>query len=504
MTITFQHVGFEWPNGKTIFQNFNFSLNDQVYGLVGPNGAGKTTLARLIGKTLEPTSGTILFHESSVYFFEQMENAPAFTVAEYLMETSVYEEPALLSFLGDIPFEQSCHSLSGGEWTRVRLVKAMGSGARFIILDEPTNHLDQNGKNSILKMMEIYDGGLLIISHDRELLEEVDQIIELSSLGVAFFTGPWSEYVVWRDNEREHLRKSLDIAKRNRDAQIQERQEKLEAQQKRQKSGQKNADKGGTPKILLGRRKRAAEQTMGKLDKDSSKELNEAVEKAHEAYQKLKVDEVMFAHLPKVNLPKGKLVIEARDFNFQYSDSSGDLWKDVLNFSFSGPSRVAIVGENGSGKSTLLKLILGEEVSGFIKGELNRGQLEIGFLDQQYSILDHEETVISNMRNVSNITDIEMRNLLAMFLFQGDAVHQVVSSLSGGEKMRVALAKILLTEPTANFLVMDEPTNNLDLVNIEFLEKFLNGYKGALMIVSHDRVFLDRVLFDDIIQLKPD
>lgn len=501
MTITFQQVGFEWPNGKTIFQNLNFSLSAQIYGVVGPNGVGKTTLARLVAARDKPSSGKIIRDDSVVYYFEQDELPPDLSIAEYLEGTSVYEDSKLLAFLGDIPFEKACLLLSGGEWTKVRLAKAMGSGAQFIILDEPTNHLDAQGKESILRMMNIYRGGLLIISHDRELLENVHQIIELSSVGVSFFSGGWSHYDEWRINERENLKKNLETAKRDRDSEKKERQEKLKAQEKRQKAGQKAAAKGGAPKILLGRRKRAAEQTLGKIDKESAERLDESVKLAFDAYQKLKVDEVMFAYLPELYFPKGKMVAEARDFNFSYSNTDKKTWKRDLNFSFIGPHRVAITGANGSGKSTLLKLLLGEKMVGSSVGELIQGQLNIGFLDQQYTLLNFELSLMENISSVSSLSDTELRNHLAMFLFQGDKVYQKIETLSGGEKMRAALALLLLRDPISNVLVMDEPTNNLDLVNIEFLENFLNEYKGALILVSHDKIFLDHITLDQVIDL---
>lgn len=309
MTIVFQNVGLEWPNGKTVLHNISFSLEQKIYGLIGPNGVGKTTLASLLTGELEVTSGSLIRGSERVFCFQQKENPPDISIAEYLMGTDVFEEPRLLSFLKDLPLEQICSSLSGGEWARVRLVKVAASGASFVILDEPTNHMDQEGRDAIYDFLDFFQGGILIISHDREILEEVDQILELSNQGLSLFSGGFREYSTWRDQERERLKNHLDEAKKNRVSAEVERQEKLEKQAKRQAKGRRDGLKGGIPKILLGGRKRRAEVTAGEIDKGTMKKMNEAVEDAWEAYQKLKIDPVMFAELPEVHLPQGKMIL---------------------------------------------------------------------------------------------------------------------------------------------------------------------------------------------------
>lgn len=501
MTIIFKNVGFEWPNGKSIFTRLNLSLESNTYGLVGPNGIGKTTLARLLSGELFPTEGEILSGKESVYYFEQDEGPENISIMEYLASASVFEEPLYLSFLKDLPFDQQCSSLSGGEWSRVRLVKAAGSGASFIILDEPTNHMDQEGRKAVHDFVEFYSGGILIISHDRELLEKVDQVLELSSHGLSLYSGRWSDYLEWRDIERESLQHDLEIAKKKRIASELERREKLGKQSKRQREGKKRAKKGGMPRIILGGMKRRAQATMGKLDKSTTEKLDGAVKEAWEAYQKLKVDPVMFAELPQINLPHGKLVMEADKFNFRFKGAEKNLWKENLNFLAKGACRVGILGSNGSGKSTLLQLMNGKDLEGETTGTLTLGAVEARFLDQDYSLLDKEKSIMENVQKKSDMNDVELRNFLAMFLFPGEAVYQKVSQLSGGEKLRAALAGVLLASPPANVLILDEPTNNLDIPNIEFLESLLREYQGALIVVSHDKEFVDNLELDQIISL---
>ncbi len=502
MTITFQNVGFEWPDGKKIFENLNLSLDQEMYGLVGPNGIGKTTFAALVAQKILPTSGHIQFRDKNIFLFSQYEKAESLSVAEYLLESAIYEDARLLSFLNDIPFEKQCHELSGGQWTRVRFSKVLSGRSDFIILDEPTNHLDIEGRRLIGEMISLYRGGMLIISHDRSLLNRVDKIIELSSHGISLFSGGWDEYYVWREKEREQLHKNLESAKKNRAAEKRNHSEKIESQVKRQNRGQKNAEKGGIPKILLGKRKRDAQETMGKIDQSSAKKMDEAVKEAHVAYQNLKVDSVMFPYLPQVHLPQGKIIFEARDFNFKYSREDSPLWKENLNFIIQGSGRVAITGSNGSGKTTLLNLFNERPLAGEKIGLLKKGNVNLGFLDQHYSGLNHNQSIIENVREMSSLSDIEIRNFLAMFLFKSESVYQKVSTLSGGEKLRVSLAKILLATPHIDGLVLDEPTNNLDLVNIEFLERFLKEFQGALIVVSHDHTFLEGIALEKSIPLS--
>lgn len=489
MAIQLQNVSLEYSDGTLIFNQMNLSLEHLKYGLVGPNGSGKTSLARLISGELAPIQGTIKRGNESVHYFSQSEDPPLVSIAEYLSDTSVYEEPHFMTLLNDLPFERSCSQLSGGEWMKVRLARAGSIGSSFIIFDEPTNHLDREGREGILKFLDFYQGGVLIISHDRELLEKVDKILEISHHGVSVISGNWSQYKVWRDQERVNLLSDLENAKKKRKQCELERREQLEKQEKRQRQGHKQGAKGGIPRIVAGMLKRRAEETKGTLDKLSSRKLDDAVNEAWNAYQKLKIDPVMFAELPEVELPSGKLIFEASQFNFRFSENDNFLWKNDLNFTFYGPSRIVITGPNGSGKSTLLQLLI-SSLEGQTRGELNVGSVEMSLLDQKYSLLDPEESIFSNVQKSSHMNDKDLRNALAMFLFQGDSVFKKVSVLSGGEKLRVALAKVLLASPPANVLLLDEPTNNLDMANIEFLEELLKQYQGALVVVSHDVEFI--------------
>jgi ATPase subunit of ABC transporter with duplicated ATPase domains len=289
-----------------------------------------------------------------------------------------------------------------------------------------------------------------------------------------------------KEQERERLSAAVDAAKRERDCARVERAERRERQEKKARHGAASAAHAGLPKMVVGARKRQAQTTAGKLDVTTSRSLEDAVRQAHEAFEELKVDPVMYADLLGRGLAAGKLVVEAMGFNVRMRDW---IYAEDLDFTWRGNIRVAVKGANGSGKSTLLKSLVGEQFE--TRGELRRGDLVTLYLGQRCAVLDDTMTVLENIRAVSCANETEIRNGLARFLFAKDAVFQKVSELSGGERLRAALARGFLSTQKPELVVLDEPTNNLDLRNVGFLEKFVSGFRGALVVVSHDEHFLE-------------
>lgn len=495
MAIIFSSVDFEWPNGDKVFTGLSLSLEPgKKYGLIGPNGIGKSTLARLAQGKLAPAAGRIK-KDSQVAYFDQIEVPPEITVGEYLSGLWAGIAPAdagtVAALQKDINENTPCPSLSGGEWTRVRFLKQLASGADFIVLDEPTNNLDRQARACVMDFVRLTRRGLLLISHDRELLGEADVILELSNQGLAVFGGNWAFYEGERARERARLAGDLDQAARERDKAAGERAEKLRAQEKRMRNGKKAAAKGGAPKILLGGKKMRAQKTMGRIRSAADSGIQEKVDAARSAYERQKTDPVIYADFPETALPASKLVFAARGLNFRYAGMDRGLWAQNIDFEMHGPARIAISGRNGSGKTTLLNLLTGfKDPDGLVSGELTLGGVAYGFLDQQSTLLDPGRSVLENVRAGSLKTEAEVRNLLAQFLFQGDRALQQVSTLSGGERLRASLAKILIRDPAPQLLILDEPTNNLDIANLEFLETALSRFEGAILVISHDLTFL--------------
>lgn len=481
--VTVRGVSFEVSNGRRLFSDLNFSLEQKLTALVGPNGVGKTCLAKLLAGALLPTQGSVR-RNVSLTFFPQRQGPESVTVDEFLTLDYTWSEFGE-KLLTAIDRQSLCTQLSGGEWMRVRLARVVNDD--FLILDEPTNDLDREGREALLQFLQTRQGGALLVSHDRECLALCDEILELSNQGLAKFGGGWEIYEEAKRREQANLSKALENAKQNRDKTKDTRAVLIARQEKRSRRGAEAAKKGGMPKILMGARKRRAEGTSGKVDASTLGRANEAVREAFAAFKEMKLDPLMYADLRGSEIPSQKLVAEARGFNVRFHKW---LYKEDLNFSWRGNIRLALKGANGSGKSTLLKAILGCEFSK-MRGELHRGRLVTLYIDQRCAQLDDTKSILENVREVSTLDESEIRNGLAKFLFMKETVFQTVGSLSGGERLRAALACGMMSTEKPEFLILDEPTNNLDLPNVEFLEALVAEFKGALVIISHDETFLE-------------
>ena len=490
--VTASGVSFELPNGRLLFNNLNFSLDAKLTALVGPNGVGKTTLAKLLAKELEPVKGTIK-RNSSITFFPQRKVAPPITVNEYLSESYIWSALGE-NLLLDLDRQKLCTQLSGGQWMRVRLTEALSE--QFLILDEPTNDLDYDGREALIQFLSESESGALLISHDRQCLELCTDILELSNKGLTKYGAGWSDYEEAKALERENLSYSLESAKREREQAFLDRSIEKSKQEKRNRRGVEAASRGGMPKILIGARKRKAQVTTGRIDAATLEKATDAVRAAYDAFSELKVDPLMYAEIVGQEIPTQKLVAEAFNFNIRFQDW---IFKENLNFVWRGNIRLAIKGLNGSGKSTLLKAIQGMKFQ--IKGELRSGELNTMYLDQQCAILSEDLSIFENIREVSNADETAIRNGLAKFLFTKESVFQKVSTLSGGERLRAALAKGLLASEKPELLILDEPTNNLDLKNIQFLENLVAEFKGAVIVISHDEVFLKNCKLTEVFRV---
>lgn len=498
MTIQTHSLGFSWPNGTELFSNINLVFNQQKYGLTGANGLGKTTFAKILANRLISTSGTVTSTET-IYFFDQFEIPPSISCAEYLMAAQFFDYPEYLNFIDDIDLGVSCEVLSGGQWTRLRLAKAWCSGASFLIFDEPTNHLDAEAKSFLISILDTFHGGMLFISHDRELLNEVDCIIEFTNQGPIVFSGNWSNFKIYRDELLHTQKEKINSAQKEKKKVIAHNMEKMQRVEKRLSKGKKDALKGGIPAIVLGGRKSQAQESAGKNSMMSQNQINDVNEELKSLKEKAIADSQLYVKIPDVFIPKSKKIFEAIEFNL-INEEGKFLWKRDLNFCLWGNERIGIVGKNGAGKSLLLKSLLKRQVFRE-KGILYCTDLKTVMIDQNYSELDENKTIMEEAKESIDRTETEIRNGLASFLFNKDDVYKKVKDLSGGEKIRLVLAKNMMGN-LAEVILLDEPTNNLDIRSIEYLEKILNNYKGALIVVAHDKEFLNNLNLDKMIDLS--
>lgn len=483
--------------GRSLFTDLSLSLSTKKYGLVGSNGVGKTTLAKIIAGQISPSHGFVT-KDCQIHFLAQAESTKNITLAEYLLD--IWEKKFLHielidRLVGELDFSRQLNQLSGGELMRARLAKLLANGEAFLILDEPSNSLDREGREIVKDLIKTYSGGLLLISHDRELLEEIDSIIELSNQGISIYGGNFTFYQQARKDERtrqeENLTKLKQLAKQTE----QETQKRRERQEKKTHHGKKRAERFGTSRLLVGGMKRSAQKTIGSLCKDSKERVSESMSQVKESWTNLKVDPFLRLDFEGANVPAGKTVLSLNQLNWQFSNSDTPLWNSAVNFHLQGPQRWQILGKNGSGKSTLVKLIVDPKLigNGIMSGERKIGSTSIAYLDQKYGLLDPESSIFEQLQFNTRYSHIELRNELAFYGFTDRSVFQKIKTLSGGELLRASLAHMFLGEKIPELLILDEPTNNLDLASIELLETAVSYFCGAVIVISHDQEFVDNL-----------
>ena len=505
-------VTCQFATGDTLFGPLNFSLEPSLCALVGRNGSGKTRLLRLLAGLDEPASGHIERFGTHAYVAQQHDISPQTTLAQLLgyeaifaarkrIDTGEYQPEDLehLDGFWDIgerlseAFREAqlpafapdrlAAELSGGERIRALLCGAFTANADFLLLDEPTNHLDQQGRAWFYARLARYSGGVLVASHDRELLAQVPRILELSPSALHSYGGNYADYQRQRDAEQQAARAALEHAATERKRTRIRMQKEHDDSLRRSAKTLRTVDSLNIASFERVKYKGAAKERPGSWRKqhhDQQDALNTAVNQARE-----RVEEecpVMFT-LPGSQLAEGKQVLVLDKLVLPYVTMS------PLNWRMDGPMRVALRGPNGSGKSTLLKTILGEctPVDGACRVSVN-----VAYLDQHLSQLDLTQSVISHL-NLHN-TPLEegvLRSRLAQLQLGADKVTLPLAELSGGERLKAALACVLWREEATQLLLLDEPTNHLDLASMQAIEAALAGFPGALLVVSHDEHFLE-------------
>ena len=475
--------------------------------VVGINGAGKTTLLNLISGRLHADEGAVtvkggttlgyltqhqgLDSESSIYnelasacagifameqelrsLEQQMARAEGEALSRLMEDYSRlshrFEEAGgyavrseitgVLKGLGfsEDEFSKPCRVLSGGEKTRVALGKLLLTGPDLILLDEPTNHLDIASVSWLEGYLKDYKGAVLIVSHDRYFMDRVvTKIIEVESGRVSMYGGNYTAYAAKKAQEREIALKHYY------------NQQKVIKHEEAVITKLKSFNREKSIKRAESREKMLAK--IERLDKPA--ELNDS----------------MKLHLSS-SAVSGQLVLSVENLSMHYG--SRTLFED-LSFLIRRGEKVALIGENGSGKTTILKTLTGSVRPD--SGTIRLGaQVEVGYYDQEQHNFTETNTLFEEIRaSYPKLTDTEIRNLLAAFLFTGDDVFKQISALSGGERGRLSLAKLMLSP--CNLLILDEPTNHLDIVSREILEDALSAYEGTLLFVSHDRYFINRL-----------
>ena len=529
-SITCSHLSFSWPDDTELFSDLSFAVGAGRTGLVAPNGAGKSTLLKLIAGELQPTGGSVTVDGSLGYLPQTLPFATDLTVAEMLGVAPILaalaaladgdaaeavfaaigddwdiEErcTAQLARLGlDVSLDRVLGTLSGGEVITLGLAAQLLRRPDVLLLDEPTNNLDSAARQRLYDELDRYSGALLLISHDRELLDHMDRIAELRDSDVQFYGGNFTAY---QDAVADAQRAAVDEM---RNAESQLKLQKRQMQQARERAARRagtaarNVKDAGLPKIVAGKLKRDAQESAARADEVHSRRVDDARARLDAAERAVRDDDVIDLDLPKTEVPVGRTVLSATGLNIE-RDGRILFPENGIDLDIRGPERIALTGRNGAGKSTLLRMINGDIQPD--AGTLTRGDGRIAYLSQRLDLLDEQRSVLENLMSWAPTLSItRRRHLLAQFLFQDNRIDLPVSVLSGGERLRATLACVLFAEPAPHLLLLDEPTNNLDLVSVAQLESALNAYRGAFIVVSHDQRFLDAIAIERRMTLPPE
>ncbi|MEW9508661.1 ABC-F family ATP-binding cassette domain-containing protein [Streptomyces bacillaris] len=507
-------LSFSWPDGTEVLSGFDFAVGPGRTGLIGVNGCGKSTLLRLIAGELTPLEGEIKVRGGLGHLPQTATLDTALRVDEVLgiaerraaidaVEAGDVREELFAVIGEDWDVEQRAHvtldglglghfgldrtvgEMSGGECVLLRLAALLLARPGVLLLDEPTNNLDAVARGRLYAAVDAWTGALLVVSHDRELLERVDRIADLRDGSVTWYGGNLSAYEEALAVEQEAAQRMVRAAESDVQRQKRELAEAHMKLARRRRYGQKMWDTKREPKVVMGQRKRSAQESAGKHRILHTERLAEARERLDEAESAVRADEEIRIELPATRVHPGSEVLLLRDPVPPYGPPlHGEL---VVR----GPERIALTGRNGAGKTALLRTIAGELAP--LSGEAT-ALLPLGFLPQRLDSLDDALSVAENVkRSAPGLSDNGVRARLARFLIKGGAADLPAGTLSGGERFRAALAMLLLADPAPRLLLLDEPTNSLDLASVRRLTEALAAYEGALIVASHDVPFLESI-----------
>ncbi|ATL25691.1 ABC-F family ATP-binding cassette domain-containing protein [Streptomyces formicae] len=518
--IVCSNLSFAWPDDTPVFHDLSFTVPTGRTGLVAPNGSGKSTLLKLIAGELTPATGSLSVGGTLAHLPQSLPLTGGLTVAEVLGIAEVIraldavesgdvgeehfatigddwdiEERtrAQLDRLGlaGLALDRGLSTLSGGQVVSLGLAAQLLKRPDVLLLDEPTNNLDLAARHQLYDVLADFTGCLLLVSHDRALLDRMERIAELGSDELRLYGGDFTAYEEAVRAEQEVAEKNIRNAEQELKREKREMQQARERAERRQSNAARNLKSAGLPRIFAGNMKRGAQESAGRSGQLHASRVSEAKARLDEAGRALREEQRITLDLPDTLVPAGRNLFIGSGLQVHHAGRA--VFADGgVDLSVRGPERIALTGPNGAGKTTLLRLVTGELTPD--GGEIKRSEGRIAYLSQRLDLLDLERTVAENFAAFApERPEAERMNLLARFLFRGARAHLPVRVLSGGERLRATLACVLCAEPAPQLLLLDEPTNNLDLVSAGQLESALDSYRGAFMVISHDEKFLAEI-----------
>jgi ATPase subunit of ABC transporter with duplicated ATPase domains len=494
-----------------------------LFGLVGRNGCGKSTLLRVIASEVEPLAGSVSVAGRLGWLRQEAGPADG-TVAQALGiaadmsridrvlrgEGSAEDVGAADWTLGDrlrsaldrigmkdVDLWRPLGCLSGGQRTRIALARTLLEAPDVLLMDEPTNNLDAEGRALVADLLRGRRGCVIVASHDRTLLGHVDAIVEIANGRATVFGGAWQEFAAARDARIDAAQRAIDLAERETRRAAMAAQAQRERQARRDSRGRADRAKGDTPKTVLDARQDRSERTSGRGNRIAERRQAQVATTLSGARAAVEVLAPLRILAPAVN-PASEtpaLILEAVKIEIGMQPTLGPF--DLVV----GPvDRLALVGPNGSGKTTLLHLATGSLSPS--EGRVQRAQCGVALLDQHVAFLHDDERLIDAMQRMNpTLSGNDAHAVLARFAFRKDLAEKRCDTLSGGERMRAGLACVLSAPNPPTLLLLDEPTNHMDIASIEVLEAAMRSYRGALVVASHDRAFLEGVGIERVVDL---
>ncbi|MHA4896351.1 ribosomal protection-like ABC-F family protein [Pedobacter sp. PWIIR3] len=516
-----QNISYTHPNKGLLFEHINLTVNNQEkIALIGNNGSGKSTLLKIIARYLSPLDGELSLAAEPYYVPQIFGQFNHLTVAQALkvenkiealtqiLNGNVTEENyAILNddwtieercthalnhwHLKELNLSQKMETLSGGQKARVLLAGIYIHRPELVLLDEPSNHLDEAGRQLLCSFIQSTKSTLIIVSHDRELLNLLDKICELGNTGISVYGGNYDFYTEQKEIEHNSLNQDV-ISKEKALRKAKEKEkETLERQQKLDSRGKGKQLEAGVSRIMMNTLRNKAENSTSKMKGMHAEKIDGIANDLRELRSALPdIDQMKFGFNNSA-AHKGKILFKATEIDFTYDGHP--LWIDKLSFQIASGDRLALKGANGSGKTTLINIILGNLTPTI--GTIYTAKSKAVYIDQDYSLINNELKVyeMAQQFNIDALKEHEVKIKLNRFLFTKDDWDKYCGMLSGGERMRLLLCCLTMSRQSPNIIILDEPTNNLDLQNIAILTSAVNEYQGTLVVVSHDTYFLEQI-----------
>lgn len=459
---------FSYNSDKKLFEGLSLSLfYGQKVALVGSNGSGKSTLLRVLSKNLAPDAGRMAGHDALI-FVDQ------FVTASCAMNVD--------------------GARSGGEIRLSAIREAFEGAARVLLLDEPTNDLDVDAKAYFLKSFRKFQGALLIVTHDPVILDEVDEIWELRDRRIQKHPAGYSAYLSRIEDEERHLQNVVASLESEKKKAVSRSREVVARQEKRMERGKKAGIKSNQPKGYRGTLKRQAETTHAKVKRVHEKLVDGNTQRCHDAKVRLRQLSLFKWDSGVTRPPDSKRMIEFVEVGLPF-------WKKRLNLCATGPKRIHLKGANASGKSTLLQAMAGKsEAIGRTQGVIFAAE-PLQVFDQKLSQFNQTIPLWRWFQGKLGVEISLARRILGRLGFEQDDQERSLSALSGGERVRIELALAVQAKTPPQLLLLDEPTNHLDIESRRILQKFVNDFQGAMVVVSHDQQFLESLIFDEVLVL---